>query len=188
MDILADALKQGLAPAIVVALYLIIVKIIDNKKENAQIRINDELIKSVNSISAFLTNITKNIIEKDKEKCKVAVEDSMFSSAMRINNFFSNTVINNHIDINKPNILANVHNIVNSEFYTVYSTLSLYNINDKKVSDYMNKSWMEEVEKDIINVMYNESLDVNSKLSTFSNRINFRFQTYITYIINHTIK
>ena len=33
MDVLSEALAQGITPAIVVALYLIIVKIIDNKKD-----------------------------------------------------------------------------------------------------------------------------------------------------------
>ena len=33
MDILQEALTQGIAPAIIIAIYLVIVKIIDNKKE-----------------------------------------------------------------------------------------------------------------------------------------------------------
>ena len=188
MDILSEALTQGLTPAIIVTIYLIVIKIIDNKRENAQIKISNELTKSINSIGSFLTDITKNIIEKDKEKCKIAIEDSMYSSAARLINFFNSTIINNHIDINKSNILANIHNIVNAEYYAVFSTLSLYHINDKKVSEHMNKIWMDEIETNIIEIMYNNSLDTNDKLITFTNRINFKFQTYITYIINNTIK
>ena len=37
MELINDALKQGIAPAAVVAIYLIITKIIDSKKENNQI-------------------------------------------------------------------------------------------------------------------------------------------------------
>ena len=40
MDILNNAIQQGIAPAIVVAIYLIITKFIDSRKENAQIKIN----------------------------------------------------------------------------------------------------------------------------------------------------
>ena len=48
MDILGDALRQGIAPAIVVAIYLIITKIIDSRKENAQIKLSADLTKSIN--------------------------------------------------------------------------------------------------------------------------------------------
>ena len=124
MDILGDALRQGIAPAIVVAIYLIITKIIDSRKENAQIKLSADLTKSINTISNFINVLTKNIIEKDKDKCKNAIEDSMYSSGMRLINFVSTTVVNNHIDTNKENVLANIHNIANAEYYTVYATLS----------------------------------------------------------------
>ena len=101
MELIEEALAQGITPAIVVAIYLIITKIIDNRKENVQIKLSTELTKSINAISSFLTDITKNIIEKDKDKCKAAIEDTMFSSGMRLINFVSTTIINNHIEANK---------------------------------------------------------------------------------------
>lgn len=185
MDLLSEALQQGIAPAIVVAIYLIITKIIDTRKENTQLKLNSELTKSVNKISSFVNTLTKDIIDKDKDKCKVAIEDSMYSSGMRLCNFVSSTVINNNIDTNKDNVLANIHNIVNAEFYNVFSTLSLYIINGAKVSDYLNKDWMMDVEKDMIDIIYNNNLTKEDKILSFSNKINIKFQSYITYIINH---
>lgn len=188
MDVLSDALKQGITPAIIVVIYLIIVKIIDNKKNDSQIKINAELSKSINSISNFISILTKNIMDKDKDKCKNAIEDSMYSCGMRLTNFVANTVINNHINTNKENILANIHNIVNAEYYTIYSTLSIYTVNNSKVSDVLNKTWIEDIEKDIVEIIYNTSLNNEEKILSFSNKINIRFQSYITYIINNTIK
>lgn len=188
MDVLGDALKQGIAPAIVVAIYLIVTKIIDSRRENAQAKLSSELVKSINTISTFIINLTKNIIDKDKEKCKNAIEDSMYSSGMRLIHFVSTTIVNNHVDTNKENILANIHNIVNAEYYTVYSALSMYVINDKKVSDALNNAWISTVEKDMIDVIYNDKLSKEDKIMTFTNKLNIRFQSYITYIINNTIK
>ena len=188
MDILGDALKQGIAPAIVVAIYLIITKIIDSRKENTQAKLSSELVKSINTISTFIINLTKNIIDKDKEKCKNAIEDSMYSSGMRLIHFVSTTIINNHVDSNRENILANIHNIVNAEYYTVYSALSMYVINDKKVSDALNTEWISTVEKDMVDVIYNGKLNKEDKIMSFTNKLNIRFQSYITYIINNTIK
>lgn len=188
MELIEEALAQGITPAIVVAIYLIITKIIDNRKENVQIKLSTELTKSINAISSFLTDITKNIIEKDKDKCKAAIEDTMFSSAMRLINFVSTTIINNHIEANKENVIANIHNIVNTEFYSVYATLSLYKINGVKASDALNKDWMEIIEKDMFNIVYNSSLSKEDKILTFTNKINLKFQSYVTHMTNVIIK
>lgn len=188
MELIEEALAQGITPAIVVAIYLIITKIIDNRKENVQIKLSTELTKSINAISSFLTDITKNIIEKDKDKCKAAIEDTIFSSAMRLINFVSTTIINNHIEANKENVIANIHNIVNTEFYSVYATLSLYKINGVKASDALNKDWMEIIEKDMFDIVYNNSLSKEDKILTFTNKINLKFQSYVTHMTNVIIK
>lgn len=188
MELIEEALAQGITPAIVVAIYLIITKIIDNRKENVQIKLSTELTKSINAISSFLTDITKNIIEKDKDKCKAAIEDTMFSSAMKLINFVSTTIINNHIEANKENVIANIHNIVNTEFYSVYATLSLYKINGVKASDALNKDWMEIIEKDMFDIVYNSSLSKEDKILTFTNKINLKFQSYVTHMTNVIIK
>lgn len=188
MELIEEALAQGITPAIVVAIYLIITKIIDNRKENVQLKLSAELTKSINSISSFLTDITKNIIDKDKDKCKAAIEDTMFSSGMRLINFVSTTIINNHVEVNKDTVIGNVHNIVNAEFYSVYATLSLYKINGVKASDALNKDWMEIIEKDILDVIYNSKLEKEDKILSFTNKINLKFQSYVTHITNTIIR
>lgn len=188
MDVFSDALRQGIAPAIVVAIYLIITKLIDSRKESAQIKLSADLTKSINVISSFVVNLTKDIIDKDKEKCKNAIEDSMYSSGMRLINFVSSTVVNNHIDTNKENILANIHNIANAEYYTVYSTLSMYTVNNVKASEALNKDWIHVIEQDMIDIIYNDGLSKEDKILSFTNKLNIKFQSYITYIINNTIK
>lgn len=188
MDILNSAIQQGIAPAIVVAIYLIITKFIDSRKENAQIKINTELTKSINTISNFIITITKNIIEKDKEKCKNAINDSMCAFGMRLMNFVSTTIVNNHIDTNRANIIANIHNIVNGEYYTMYSALSVYIINDVRVSDVLEKEWMASIEQDMIDIIYCVNLSKEDRILSFNNKINLKLQSYITYVINNTIK
>lgn len=185
MEVLVDALRQGIAPAIIVGIYLIITKIIDNKKEAYQTKLGSELINSIHNISNFIVNLNKNVIIKDKDKCKNAIKDSIYSSGMRLINFVSSTIINNHIDVNKDNIFINIHNIVNAEYYNVYSKLSMYIINDEKVSEYLDKSWIEDIENDIKEVVYSNKLSKEDRILAFSNKLNIRFQNYITYIENN---
>lgn len=188
MESVFTALQQGIAPAIVVVVYLIIIRIIDNKREAKQATLNADLIKSITSISNFLKKITDNILIKDKDKSKIAIEDAFIASAMRINKFFVQTVINNNIIKNKDNILANIHNLVKSEYYTTYSILSLYSINENRLSDYLKSSWMTEVENDIKDNIFNSTLNKEHKILSFQNKLEMRFKSYITYVTNNGLK
>lgn len=188
MELLAEAISEGIAPAIVIAVFLIVNKLIDNKKENIKIKLSSDIINCINNINFFINDITENIINKDKNKCQMAIEDAMFAAGLRLSIFVATTIVNNHIETNKENILSNIKNIINSEYYSVYSTLSLYKINNKEVSSYLNKEWMNDVEKDIIDIIYNTNLNKEDKILTFVNKINLRFQTYITYINNNILK
>lgn len=194
-EIIESALNQGLSSLITISIFLLLYKWLDNKKKTESEKFVssisdtlDEVSKSLLQVSTFITDITKNIIDKDKDKCKTAIDDAMLASAMRLTIFVTNTVINNHVQTNKDNILANIHNIVNAEFYTVFSSLSLYKINGVKVSDNMKKDWMPSVEKSIIEIIFNDNLSKEDKISSFNNKINLKFQSYITYITNNTLK
>lgn len=194
-EIIESALNQGLSSLITISIFLLLYKWLDNKKKTESEKFVssisdtlDEVSKSLLQVSAFITDITKNIIDKDKDKCKMAIDDAMLASAMRLTMFVTNTIINNHVQTNKDNILANIHNIVNAEYYTVFSSLSLYKINGIKASDNMKKDWMPSVEKSIIEIVFNDDLSKEDKISSFNNKINLKFQSYITYITNNTLK
>lgn len=187
MELFTEALKDGIAPAIVVAIYLIITKIIDSRKESIQTKLSTELTNSINLISNYIINISQNIIEKDKAKCKIAVEDAMFASGMKLINFVSNTLVNNHIVENKENILTNIHNLVSAEYYNIYSTLSLYIVDGNKISEYLDKHWIDVIEHDMKQVIYNTNLKKEDKIIVFTNNINIKIQSYITYIINNAL-
>lgn len=188
MESILASLQHGIVPAVLVIVYLLIVKIVDSKKESKQSKISKQLADSVSEISNFIKAMSADIIRKDKEKCKTAVEDSIQASGLRIINFVSDTILHNHIDENKDNIIANTHNLVNSEYYTIYSTLSLYVFNGTKVSDVMKTEWMVEMEKDIIDIIYSDKLKDLDKVNIFMHKINIRLQSYITYVINKGIK
>lgn len=188
MDELVVALQQGITPAIIVGVYLIATRFLDNRKEMNQAKLSEQLVKSVNDISTFLNDITKNIIEKDKDKCRVAIEDSMTASACRIINFAISTIINNHVEANRESVIANIKNIVNNEFYTVHATLSLYKINGVKASEYLNKEWMTIVEQDLKDYIFNKEASKEDRICMFQKRISIKFQAYSTLVVNKTIK
>lgn len=188
MDELVIALQQGITPAIIVGIYLIATRFLDNKKEMSQAKLSEQLVKSVNDISTFLNDITRNIIEKDKDKCRCAIKDSMTASACRIINFAISTIINNHVEANRESVNANIKNIVNTEYYTVHAALSLYKINGVKASEHLNKEWMDIVEKDLKDYIFNKEVSKEDRIDMFQKRISIKFQSYSTFVINKTIK
>lgn len=179
---------QGIAPAIVVAIYLTITKVLDAKKDSKRIEINNELIKSINTLYEFVNHITKNIIEKDKEKAKNAVVYTIDRSAYNITRFFVDTLVNNHIEENKENVLSNIDNLVTSEYYNVFNNLSMYIINGHELSSFMKKEWIESIKADIISILYNNKLSKDDKILSFNNKLDIKFQSYTTYILNNGLK
>jgi hypothetical protein len=47
---------------------------------------------------------------------------------------------------------------------------------------------MPSVEKSIIEIVFNDNLSKEDKISSFNNKISLKFQSYITYITNNTLK
>ena len=70
MELIQNAFEQGLVPGIVIVIYLIINKIIDNNKKD-----------SLDDIAKLLNIVTKDIIDKDREKSKAVVSIAMVNAA-----------------------------------------------------------------------------------------------------------
>lgn len=186
-NIILYALKEGLTPAIIVVIYLLIVKLIDSKREKANIKITNDLVAAINKISNFLDNITTNIIDKDRDKCRCAIIQAFLSSASTIIEFVTKTIINNHINTNRDNIINNVEHLVNAEYYNIYNSLSLYTIDGNKVNEYLKEEWIKEVEKDAIDIIFNEKLDKETKILTFNNRMTIKCQDFAVYVTNKAL-
>ena len=188
MEQLIDTLRLGIAPSIILALFLIINKLIDNNKESKQVKITSELNKTMTNINNFIKSITKDVIDKDRDKCEIAARDALNSANLHIVDFVNSTLINNHIIDNKENIISNLNNLVKAEYWTLYRTLSMYTINNVNVSSVIKPQWINETVDIVTKIMYNTKLDTNSKILTAGKRLNSLFNTYITYINNNGIK
>lgn len=186
-NVIIYALKEGLTPAIIVLIYLLVIKIIDAKRGKASIKITNELVSAINKISNFLDNITDNILEKDRDKCRCAIKQAFFSSASVIIEFVSKTIINNHITINRDNIINNIEHLVNSEYYNISNSLSLYTIDGHKVNEFLKEEWISEIEKDIVDIIFDDKLDKETKIVTFNNRMIIKCQDFAIYVTNKAL-
>ena len=186
MDGILEAFKQGIAPAIIVAIYLVITKIIDTKKETAQIKISKELVNSITNISNFLSNITNNIISKDKERCRIVIILAFDRFEKEVFLFVRDTIIANNIDKRHDYIIQSVENIVNAQYYEAYNYLSNFELDDRKISTYCKECWKEEIKNSIIKIIFDDNLDKVTKISETQTKLNAMICNYSTYIHNKT--
>lgn len=184
MDYIQAALTQGITPAIIVAIYLLLTKVIDNKKETKQAKINAEVMSCLANLNIFLNHITKDIIENDKSKCQIIIRDSFKALANNIIKFATDAIINNNLEINKLVILDNLENLVNGEYYDTHSKLCLFNSSSLQLTQALKQEWKEELKEDVREVIFNEKMTKEQKIYTINNKINIKVNNYIVYLTN----
>ena len=177
MELIQNAFEQGLIPGIVIVIYLIINKIIDNNKRNP-----------LDDIAKLLNIVTIDIIEKDREKSKSVVSIAINNAASECTKFVASTIITNNIDSNRGQIEYNARHLVNSVYYDTYSKLNMYRGDENYLSHYMKEEWKEDIYGDIINIIYNKNLNFNQRILAFNKRIDIRVNDYTAYIINKAFK
>lgn len=177
MELIQNAFEQGLVPGIVIVIYLIINKIIDNNKRNP-----------LDDIAKLLNIVTRDIIEKDREKSKAVISITIANAASECAKFVVSTIITNNVDNNRDQIDCNARHLVNSVYYDAYSKLNMYRGDEDYLSHYMKEEWKEDIYGDIINIVYNKNLDSNQRILAFNKRIAIRVNDYTAYIINKAFK
>lgn len=186
MEIIGEALAQGIVPAIIVVVYLIIVKIIDTRRENNQNKVSNELVKSISTISNFLNNITRTIISKDREKCRIIIKLSFDNLEKELFLFVRDTIITNNIDKRYEYIIQSLENTINGEYYQVYNYLSVFEIDGRKVSSYCKESWKLELKESLITIIFDSNLDKVTKITETQTKLNAVINNYSTYVHNKT--
>ena len=195
MNILLDALKEGIAPAFIVLLYLIIVRYFDHRKEihkqqaeieekKKSVTINAEVLDCIKNLNTFLQKITVDILKKDDDKCDAAIRSSFKAMGQSLTKFAVFTIISNNIKRNKENIIDNIDTTVYAEFATVYNEIALYSYNNNKLIDAIKESWKQELITDLKNIIFDENLDKENKIYTIHNKINLRINNYISFVKN----
>ena len=188
MEVILSAFEQGIAPGIILVLYLVITDVIRARKEKNQTKISAETVKAIADINVIVKDIYDKREAENREKAKIAVDSAFDSAAFNLINFVQRTLISNHLDTNKNSVIANIHNAANSEYYNVYQTLSLYEVGGKRISEYLDSQWLKEIETDLIDSIYNDTLTREDKMMGYINKVTLRFRTYVNYVQNKILK
>lgn len=195
MEILVDSFKYGLAPAIIVLFYLVVTRILDHRREVKKIeaqaieakktvKINSELINSFNEIASYLKFVTKDVVELDANKADAAIRSSFRSMNFGLTRFATFTIINNNIQENKGAIIDNIKATVEAEYLNVYNELVLYKDDNARISEYLDPLWKDEINKIMIDVIFNERLTKEQRIYNVHNRLGIDISNYSNIVHN----
>lgn len=185
MELLKESLAAGIIPGLIVAIYLIINKIIDSKKEIKQAKVSEDLVLAINKLINFVDNVTKNILEKDNEKNTVGIESILTSNVKVILEFVISTIINNNIEKKKKIIISNITEIINDEFYKSRHAINIYT-NRSDANTVVKKEWKDEIINFIISNLFNTVMSKEDRIIIITKGLNIKFNNYKTFIKNNT--
>lgn len=170
--------------------YTVIIKLIDyfrhkdDKKSLVEMGLAvKEVSNNVAKLNAILDNLFQDITKKNLEKGKIIIELAFFNFKYKIVNLCRNIIINNNIDINKEFIIANITKTVNTEFYRAYHTLSLYEVGNTLLSEFLKDSWKDDCIKDVLAIIYNGQED-KLRISQINSNLSIKVDNWIVYINN----
>lgn len=170
--------------------YTVIIKLIDyfrhkdDKKSLVEMGLAvKEVSNNVAKLNTILDNLFQDITKKNLEKGKIIIELAFFNFQYKIVNLCRNIIINNNIDINKEFIIANITKTVNTEFYRAYHTLSLYEVGNTLLSEFLKDSWKDDCIKDVLAIIYNGQED-KLRISQINSNLSIKVDNWIVYINN----
>lgn len=196
-DIVTESVRNSSYITVIISsgvfvLYTLITNLISYFKAKNK---NKPLIDMANSIKENTAYIIKlsNVLDKtlqDTEKkqnirCENAIDSSFKAFGFKLIQETSNIIAHNNIEKNKEYIIANINKQVSTEYYKLYSSLSVYEIKEVNVASKLKEEWIKEVADSIITIVYNGQ-DSVSRIIQVSNRINISMNEYSMYVSNKT--
>lgn len=170
--------------------YTLIIKLVEYfkaKQKNkpllemaAALRENTANIVKLNSV---LDKTLKDAERKELRQCESAITMGFAALAFKLMQSVSNIIVHNNIEDNRELIVDNIHKLVNSEYYKLYSALSAFEIKEVNVATKLNEEWIKEIADNVINIIYNNQ-DAITRITQVSNRISLFATEYSTLITN----
>lgn len=187
MEILLQSLKLGIAPSLVVAIYLLINKILEDRKESKQAKLSNQVIESFAKLNNFLDYFTKNIINKEIDKCEVGIRHSFDKLKSTLLEEAIIVIINNNIIANKKNIITNIQHLVNGEYYVLKNNLKLYTTHFVNVSEFVSEDWKTELYNDIIDIIFNMGFTKDQKIYSLQTKLDSTINEYKNIVLSSNL-
>lgn len=196
-DIVNQSTKEASYWSVIISsavfiIYTIIIRVFDyfkNKDKDKPLIEMSKAIKEVSNNVIKLNTVLDKMIQdnskKDFTKCKNTIELSFIGFENNVFQFCREIIIHNNIEANKDLIIANISQKINTEYYKIYSTLSIFEIKEIIVATHLHSEWIDDITKDVISIIYNGQ-DKESRINQISNKLKLTMNAYSTQVSNKT--
>lgn len=173
-------------------LYTLIVQLISFFKQKSK---NKPLLEMASALKENTENIVKlnsvldkTLQEAEKKKirqCEIAIDLGVKAMGLKIIDSVIAIIAHNNVDSNKELVIGNISKLVGTEYYKLYSALSVYEINEVNVASKLKDDWIKELTDNIIAIVYSKQNSVY-RITQLTNRIGIIVNEYSTYLNNKT--
>ena len=196
-DIVNQSTKEASYWSVIISstvfiIYTIIIRIFDYFKTKDKDKPLLEMSKAIQEVSnnviklnTVLDKMIQDNSKKDFTKCKNTIELSFICFDSNVFKFCREIILHNNIETNRDLIVSNISQKVNTEYYKIYSVLSIFEIKEIVVSTHLHSEWIDDITKDLINIIYNGQ-DKEARVNQISSKLKLTMNAYSTQVYNKT--
>ena len=196
-DIVNQSTKEASYWSVVISstvfiIYTIVIRMFDYFKNKDKDKPLLEMSKAIQEVSnnviklnTVLDKMIQDNSKKDFTKCKNTIELSFIGFENNVFKFCREIILHNNIETNRDLIVSNISQKVNTEYYKIYSVLSIFEIKEIVVSTHLHSEWIDDITKDLINIIYNGQ-DKEARVNQISSKLKLTMNAYSTQVYNKT--
>ena len=173
-------------------IYTLIIRLIDyfkaKNKDKPLLEMSKAMKEMGDNIAKLNAVLAKNFEDAEKKEirqCDNAINLGFKALGFKISQECANIIAHNNIDKNKELISSNLNKIINTEYFKLYSTLSVYEINEVNVASKLKEEWVKELVDALIAIIY-DGQDSVIRIAHINDKISILINDYSTYVSNKT--
>ena len=144
-----------------------------------------EMGDNIAKLNSVLNKTFEDAQKKELKQCESAIQLGFKALGFKLIQECSYIIAHNNIDKNKELIHNNLHKVVNTEYYKLYSSLSVYEINETNVASKLKEEWIKELVDAIVPIMY-DGQDAVIRIAHINDKVNILVSEYSIYLSNKT--
>lgn len=144
-----------------------------------------EMGDNIAKLNAVLAKNFEDAEKKEIRQCDNAINLGFKALGFKISQECASIIAHNNIDKNKELISSNLNKIINTEYFKLYSTLSVYEINEANVASKLKEEWVKELVDALIAIIY-DGQDAVIRIAHINDKISILINDYSTYVSNKT--
>lgn len=194
-DIITQSIKDSSYITVIISsgvflVYTLIIQVVSyfkNKTKNKPLAQMAEALKeqteNIVKLNGVLDKTFRDADKKEALRTKSAIELSFNTFKGLVYAKCTEIIIRNNIALNEQLVKDNIHRLVSTEYYKVYSILSGFEVNDVGVETKLKDSWIRDVSNAVIEILFNGQ-DKDQRIVQLNMRLDLFARDYITYLNN----